>query len=112
MTPNYYTDYDYYPSYWVVLKCPEVYKVLCGFYGGYLDGDDWRISSGITEVFAEDEDCYFIKNESGSVYKCHKKNEGLGRMTTHIFDRLRQEYKNDVNIIKMTEYLDAKKEKI
>jgi hypothetical protein len=105
-------NYDYYPGYWVVIRAPEVCKLLCGFYGGYLDGDEWRMSSGITEVIEEDADHYLIKNESGSVYKCHKKNEGLGRMTSPIFDRLRQEYKNEVNIIKITEYLDAKKEKI
>jgi hypothetical protein len=105
-------DHDYYPSYWVIIKTPEVHKILCGFYGNYIDGDEWRMSSGITEVTEEDADHYLIKNESGSVYKCLKKNEGLGSMTSPIFNKLKQEYEDDVNIIPMEEYLDAKKEKI
>jgi hypothetical protein len=113
MNPKVIKFYDYYPSYWVILRIyGDTYKILSGFYGDYINGDEWRMSSGITEVIEEDEDHYLIKNESGSVYKCHKKNEGLGTMTTPIFNKLKKEYKDDVNIIKMTEYLDAKKEKI
>jgi hypothetical protein len=47
------------------------YKVFACWYGGYLNGDSWKMNSGITKVTKE-EDCYLFKGYSGSVYKCHK----------------------------------------
>ena len=40
---------------WVVIKFNTeehgiFYKVLVGTSGGYLDGDSWRMNSGITKV--------------------------------------------------------------
>ena len=54
---------EYLPDNWVVLKIKEgkldsgFYKVLAGWSGGYLDGDSWRINSGITRV--EDHETYY-----------------------------------------------------
>lgn len=74
------------PDNWVVIKIkgddPQ-YRVLAGWSGGYLNGDSWRMNSGIvkceehTETFdingrkvvAEYFDFY---GSSGSVYRCHK----------------------------------------
>lgn len=70
----------YAPDKWVVVKIEgkEValtYKVFACFYGGYLNGDSWKMNSGITKVTKE-EDCYLFEGYSGSVYKCHENTYG------------------------------------
>lgn len=66
------------PDNWVIVEIADkdttFYKVLGGWSGGYLDGDRWRINSGITEV-EEKEDHYLFYGQSGSVYKCWKESE-------------------------------------
>lgn len=69
----------YQPHNWVIIKIhspkePDFYKVLGGWSGGYLDGDYWRINSGITRV-EEEGDFYLFHGSSGSIYKCHKEGE-------------------------------------
>ena len=65
------------PDKWVILKVAEdLYKVLGGWQGGYLDGDSWRLSSGIVKI-EDDGDFHLIHNHSGSIYKCHKDCEGM-----------------------------------
>ena len=71
------------PEQWVVLRIPTednidvpYYKVFAGWRGGYLDGDRWRLNSGITRV-EEDDDYYYFYGYSGSCYKCHKNAYGL-----------------------------------
>ena len=46
---------EYRPDNWVVIKLKgddPHYRVLAGCSGGYLDGDSWRMNSGI--VLAEE----------------------------------------------------------
>ena len=64
------------PDNWVVLKIPDGFKVFATWAGGYLDGDSWRLNSGIKEV-EEDEDNYYFIGFSGSCYMCHKKRYGV-----------------------------------
>lgn len=70
----------YQPDNWVILKVqPDeytapFYRVLAGWSGGYLDGDSWRLNSGIDEI-KEDGDYYLFIGASGSTYKCHKNAE-------------------------------------
>jgi hypothetical protein len=70
----------YTPDNWVILKIVlpgEVnYKVLAGWSGGYLDGDSWRMNSGITKV-EEEGDYFLFHGYSGSIYRCHKDAEAL-----------------------------------
>ena len=76
------------PDNWVVLKIPDGFKVFATWAGGYLDGDSWRLNSGIKEM-EEDEDNYYFIGFSGSCYMCHKK--GYGVATSYgqtILDRL------------------------
>lgn len=75
---------EYSPDKWVVVKIergefPLTYKVFACWYGGYLNGDSWKLNSGITKVTKE-EDCYLFEGYSGSVYKCHEKTYG-----THVY---------------------------
>lgn len=62
-------------DYWVILKFSHkneiYYKVFATFVGGYLDGDRWKMNSGIVSV-TESVDSYSFAGASGSVYSCRK----------------------------------------
>ena len=65
------------PERWVIVKLPNnYYKVFGTWAGGYLDGDRWRLNSGISKV-EQDENFYYFIGFSGSCYKCHKKAYGI-----------------------------------
>ena len=71
---------EYNPDGWGIVKIipndkEPIYKVFGSWGGGYLDGDSWRLNSGITSVVEEDE-YYYFHGASGSVYKCYKSSEG------------------------------------
>ncbi len=67
---------EYNPDCWVVFRVnnPDLekpcYKVFGGWYGGYLNGDSWKINSGIVRV-EKDENLFKFYGESGSVYIVH-----------------------------------------
>jgi hypothetical protein len=89
------------PDKWVVLKLNNAsetyYKVFGSWAGGYLDGDRWKMNSGIASV-EEDDNYYYFIGYSGSCYKCHKK--GYGIMTSYsqsILDNLLRWKANDIN---------------
>ena len=80
------------PDNWVVIKMKgdePHYRVLAGWSGGYLDGDSWRMNSGITRV-ENDGDCYNFHGLSGSCYSCHKESYTLRMNTAHIWPRLQE----------------------
>jgi hypothetical protein len=90
---------NYTPDLWEILELKfndseEITrKIMASWYGGYLDGDSWRLSSGITEII-DKETYYEIHNESGSVYHCNKNSRGMSGYTTGVFDRLITEIEN------------------
>ena len=106
-------SFDYCADTWVILKIisedyPDgVYKLLCTFRGGYLYGDEWRISSGITNIQTE-ADHYIITNESGSIYKCYKGAECLSSLTSSIYEKFKKELKGDLDIVKIDDHLSNK----
>ena len=63
------------PQQWIVLKISYeeeiIYRVFAGWRGGYLDGDRWKMNSGITRI-EEDITYYYFYGYSGSCYKCRK----------------------------------------
>lgn len=70
-------DRNYTPDRWALANFvfedgQEEIKVVGTWYGGYLDGDSWRFSSGVTKIEDAGE-FYKIHNNSGSIYMCHKK---------------------------------------
>jgi len=92
---------EYNPDNWVILKIPTAltvsgffYKVLAGWSGGYLDGDSWRMNSGIVNCTYE-EGYYFFYGESGSCYICHKDSYGLRMNNSHIYEK----YKNVLTLM-------------
>jgi hypothetical protein len=74
------------PDKWVVVEINNIvasetlYKVFGSWGGGYVDGDRWKINSGITSVH-HDDDYYYFMGYSGSCYKCHRR--GYGVMTSY-----------------------------
>lgn len=78
----------YHPDSWVIVNVqvpgkPDLYRVLAGWKGGYLQGDSWRMNSGIKSV--RDADTHWVfEGYSGSSYSCHKKRETLSSITAGI----------------------------
>ena len=70
----------YEPDKWVIVRCTNgsdvVDKVLGSWFGSFIDGGNWRLSSGIVDI-QEFPDRYEIENHSGSVYNCLKGAEGM-----------------------------------
>lgn len=99
---------DYTPDNWVVLKIKPgkgsypIYKVLAGWSGGYLDGDSWRMNSGITGV---EKQAYLwgFYGSSGSVYWCHQGSYGLKMSNSHVYNKLKEQEQFDGQIILMPE---------
>lgn len=75
------SDKLYTPDCWQVVEFKSgdnepIRKVMGGWYGGFSNGDSWRLSSGIESV-TETDNCYIVKNYSGSTYECHKNAERM-----------------------------------
>lgn len=69
---------EYNPDGWVLVKITGTdphYRVFGSWRGSFLDGDSWRMNSGIVSAKLEG-DHYLFKSTSGSVYSCHKKGYG------------------------------------
>ena len=67
------------PDEWVIVKIKSDtphYRVFASWRGGYLEGERWRMNSGIIDV-EEDSQYFFFKGNSGSVYRCHKLAYGI-----------------------------------
>lgn len=68
------------PDNWVILSITQkdeiFYKVFASWAGGYLDGDYWRLNSGISGIYKEDE-YYRVSGFSGSHYMCKEGSYGI-----------------------------------
>lgn len=86
----------YAPDRWVIVEValPEqtFRKVLGGWSGGYLDADEWRMSSPIVEMIEHD-DHWEVRNESGSTYHCRKDGEGFTGLSGGIYANLLKQAK-------------------
>ena len=92
------------PEKWVILKLPNnYYKVFGTWAGGYLDGDRWKLNSGIKEI-EQDENFYYFIGFSGSCYKCHKKSYGTA--TSYGFNVLNKMIKQGNGQIELMEDVD------
>ena len=91
----------YTPDNWVVIKMDgdePHYRVLAGWSGGYLNGDSWRMNSGITRV-EDDGDYYNFYGSSGSCYSCHNESYMLRMNNAHIWTRLQELHGDKVEMI-------------
>ena len=79
---------QYTPDRWVILtiKTPDesIDKVFAGWYGGYVTGDTWKLSSGIVDI-VDNDNCVEFVNHSGSVYRCYKECYGMSAHMNSIY---------------------------
>lgn len=84
---------------WVVLEFDHdgdvIKKVFAGWYGGYLNGDSWKLSSGVTNQ-REFDDRFEFENYSGSLYICHKGCYGMSGYMMGIFTSFENQVKEAV----------------
>lgn len=82
---------EYRPDKWVILKISEgeksLLKVLAGWSGSYLEGQSWKVNSGVNKC-ETDENHFLLHGYSGSVYKCHKKAYGTNMIMGGIISQL------------------------
>ena len=83
---------DYNPDKWLVVKItgkdtPPVHKVFACWYGGYLDGDSWKLNSGITRAML-DGTVYSFDGSSGSIYYCNRESYGLSGYGNSVLSRM------------------------
>ena len=83
---------DYTCDNWVVVKMKgddPHYRLLVGTSGGYLDGDSWRMNSGITGV-EKQAHLYGFYGSSGSVYWCHQGSYRLTMANAGVYNSLKE----------------------
>lgn len=86
------------PDRWVLLEFTSkehngtFRKILSSWYGRYLDGDSWNLSSPIVN-FNQKDNCYEIETES-SLYVCHKNSYGMSSYTGSIYETMLESAKS------------------
>lgn len=106
----------YTPDKWVILKItPENksvwYRLLGGWYGGYLGSDSWQLNSGITKI-EDTEHAYLVHGVSGSVYTCYKSSEGMSGYMNQVFDGFVNSTKDSdikIEVISIQDYFNEVK---
>ena len=93
---------EYLPDNWVVLKITyqnkTVYKVLAGWTGSYVNGDAWRMNSGITRV--EDHETYYnFYGYSGSVYKVWRDRYGLRMNNAGVYNHWKEKHGDAIEMM-------------
>lgn len=79
----------YIPDLWVILKIKDIHKVLASWKGGYLDGDIWRLNSGIVKVEYQSP-YYNFYGYSGSLYQCHEKSYGTSFLADAVLQTMQK----------------------
>lgn len=97
------------PDNWIIIEIspPDeetFYKILAGWSGGYLDGDRWRMNSGIDRV-EEGDDYYDFIGASGSVYRCGKKSEMLRMNCAYIYEQMKKQFGDTINRIDYEDFI-------
>lgn len=99
------------PDRWVIVKfvtpMETFYKVLAGWSGGYLDGDSWKLNSGIVEIIEKDNH-YDVVGESGSIYMCVKGREGFTVLTSGVLAEIQEHADKNSTIVEVVDIVDVK----
>ena len=91
----------YTPDNWVIIKIKgddPHYRVLAGWSGGYLDGDSWRMNSGITRV-EKGSTTWKFYGSSGSCYECGMHNYMLRMNTARVWNQLQELHGDKVEMM-------------
>ena len=96
------------PDNWIMLKInlenEILYKILGGWSGGYLDGDSFRINSGVTKA-TKDGDYFVFEGHSGSKYYCHKNNYMIRMNIAGVLGAIQEKYPNIIQMPDDTDWL-------
>lgn len=101
----------YTPDKWVIVKIegkdvPLTYKVFACWYGGFLNGDSWKMNSGIKKA-SKKKNCWYFEGFSGSIYECHKERYGTNMYGAGVLNSLIDSAKeNSIIIEAMSEKTD------
>jgi hypothetical protein len=83
----------YSPDRWIILKittpAETIYKVLAGWWGGYLGSDRWRLNSGIKSSTFSD-DTFYFQSLTDSIYVCHKESYGMTGLMMSVYSSMRE----------------------
>ena len=85
------------PDVWEIIKITDhvdnisMYRILAGWYGGYLGSNSWKINSGIVSCKLTENGWYEFQSVSGTVYLCHRDVRRMSSLTAGIYENLRQE---------------------
>lgn len=87
---------EYRPDRWMLVKIEReekepIYKVLGTWFGGYLNGDSWKMNSGVTKVRDLEEVLVFV-GYTGSEYVCRKDAYGLSAYTASVVNTYEKTY--------------------
>jgi len=97
------------PDRWVVIELDDgenvFRKILSGWFGGYLAGDHYRISSKIEKETQKERAMYF-ETQSGSTYICKNNREGMNTLTSGIYNTLKNQAEESNTKIKLITYGD------
>jgi hypothetical protein len=89
---------NYFPDRWLMVRLSNDgkahYRIFATWIGGYLDGDSWKLNSGVVSL-TETDNHYSFYGTSGSIYICLKNSYGssgygfevLGNLITESLDR-------------------------
>lgn len=108
--PLHYTET---PDRWVIVKITKdddddddvVYKVFGTWGGGYLQGQSWKMNSGIKSVVEKDGYLYFT-GASGSVYRCYNESYGYFSYGMSVLSNMIESSKDLATITVMPENTD------
>ena len=94
------------PDSWVIVEVNDegkrFQKILSGWSGGYLDGDSWRMSTQIKKMEIDIySDKIIVYTESGSWYNLYKSYQGLQMSNAGIYNELKENYGDKVEIIQL-----------
>jgi hypothetical protein len=93
----------YTPDGWMLVKIngdDPHYRIFGSWAGGYVDGDSWRMNSGITDCKKEG-DTFEFYGYSGSVYIVHKNT--YGKLTMHNWGMLKKYCDNSAGTMEIVE---------
>lgn len=102
----------YWPDTWKILSLntssgDTIYKIFAGWYGGFSQGDSWKLSSAMFDL-KDEGDFYSSLQESGSTYNLHKNAEKLSSYQMSILsmweDQLQQNGA-EIKIVHSEDYL-------
>lgn len=79
------------PDKWVIVeftseKHGTFKKILSSWFGGYLGGDSWNLSSPICKI--NEKDTYFEILTESSTYICYKNSYGMTSYTYRVYNNI------------------------